>query len=379
MKSKKDTRRNNNEGSIFYREDKGLWCAIVQVGFTADNQRKRKTIYSKDKNELLEKKRQLEAELVTGTYIDSTNISTGDFLNQWLDTVCKDSLRPSTYVRYAGIVSNHLIPDFGRIPLQKLNPIHIQSLYSKRLRTGLTPSSVCYIHAVLSKALSQALKWGLVNQKVTDRVEKPKTFKKEMKVLDQDQVKIFINTAKGDNYYPLYILALTTGLRQGELVGLQWDDIDLAAGIISVKRSLKELGGKLILGEPKSRSGFRSVTIPQIAIDALNLQKSWQEVKGFTTFKYVFTDTRGNLVRVQNIVKRSFKKIIKQAGLPDIRFHDLRHTHATLLLLQGVNPKIVQERLGHSSISLTLDTYSHVLPNMQKQVTKELDNIFNSF
>jgi integrase len=136
------------------------------------------------------------------------------------------------------------------------------------------------------------------------------------------------------------------------------------------------LNGRLLIGEPKSRSGFRSVRIPQIAIDALKEQEARQEEKGFADCVYAFTDTKGNPIRVQNMVRRSFKPILKKAGLPDIRFHDLRHTHATLLLQQGVNPKLVQERLGHATISLTLDTYSHVLPNMQKQVVKELDALF---
>lgn len=232
------------------------------------------------------------------------------------------------------------------------------------------------MHYVLHKALKQAVRWGYITRNPADMVDLPKPHKEEMKVLTIEQVKVLLKAAREDWFYAMYVTALTTGLRQGELLGLQWNDIDLTRGTITVKRTLKELNGKLLIGEPKSKSARRTVTLPIRTITVLSEYQQVQIDRGLTSKGFVFTDRRGGPVRPQNMLKRSFKPLLMKTGLPNIRFHDLRHTHATILLQQEVNPKLVQERLGHSSISLTLDTYSHVLPNMQWGVASKLNEVF---
>ncbi|MBA2131964.1 tyrosine-type recombinase/integrase [Capillibacterium thermochitinicola] len=377
MNSSSNSRRPNKEGSIYYREDKKLWCASVQVGVDVHGKRKRKVIYAKSKDELIEKKKKLDASIVTGTYREPSKMTVEYFLDKWLNEICVSSLRPSTFNLYQGILRKHIYPAIGKILLCKLTPMQLQTLYNSKIKAGLSVSRVKHMHAIIHKALSHALKWGYVSYNVSDLVEKPKQRKKEMTVWNKEQVDKFLEAAKGDKFYPLYVLALTTGLRQGELLGLRWDDIDLRQGTVSVKRTVKEVRGKLVVGEPKTKSARRTVTLPKLAIEVLKEYRKQQLQKRFLSSGYVFTNTQGGLVRALNMVKRSFKPLIKKACVPEIRFHDLRHTHATLLLQQGVNPKLVQERLGHSSIGLTLDTYSHVLPNMQKQVAKELDIVFS--
>lgn len=373
---KTNQRRSNHEGSIYFREDKGLWCASIQIGYDENGKRIRKTFYSKLKEELLEKKKLFEAELVKGTYTDSGKTTLENFILNWLNTCCKSSLRPSTYRRYEGIVRQHIIPSIGKLLISKITPLHVQNLYNIKIQNGLTPSSVRYIHAVLHKALSQALKMGLVYRNVADAVDKPKQIKKEMKIWTKEEVEKFLSIARDNKHYTIFLFALCTGMRQGEIMGLQWNDIDLEKEVLHVKRSLSEVGGKLIIGEPKTNSSKRLISLPKILITELLRHKEKQIQKGFIDVKWVFCDSNGNPLRASNIVNRYFKPMIKKAGLSNIRFHDQRHIHSTLLLEQGVNPKLVQERLGHSTITLTLNTYSHVLPNMQKQVAKELDVIF---
>lgn len=375
--SSSNGRRPNREGSIYYREDKKLWCASIQVGVDANGKRKRKVIYAKSKDQLIEKKKILEASIVTGTYREPNKMAVEYFLDKWLNEICVSSLRPSTFNLYQGILRKHIYPAIGKTLLCQLTPVQLQTLYNSKIKAGLSASRVKHMHAILHKALSYALKWGYVSYNVSDLVEKPKQRKKEMTVLSKEQVDKFLSSAKEDRFYPLYVLALTTGLRQGELLGLRWDDIDFGQETVSVQRTVKEEKGKLVIGEPKTKSARRTVTLPKLAIKVLKEHRKRQLQKGFLSSGYVFTDSQGGLVRATNMVRRSFKPLIKEAGVPEIRFHDLRHTHATLLLQQGVNPKLVQERLGHSSIGLTLDTYSHVLPNMQKQVARELDIVFS--
>src|SRR5205807_7025156 len=186
------------------------------------------------------------------------------------------------------------------------------------------------------------------------------------------QVIRLLEAAKGDRLEALYVLAVTTGLRQGELLGLHWDDIDLAGTALRVRHTLHELNGRLWIGEPKTRRARRQVDLPAIAVVALRNHRERMMIEGHPD-ELVFCDTRGGPLRKSNLVRRSFLPLLKRAGLPTIRFHDLRHTAATLLLAQGVHPKIVQERLGHSQISLTLDTYSHVLPGMGREAASKLD------
>jgi integrase len=230
-------------------------------------------------------------------------------------------------------------------------------------------------HAVLRRSLKQALKWGLIQRNPCDAVDAPRVAKREISPLTAQQVQVFLKAAKRDRLYALYVTAIATGLRQGELFALRWSDVDLKRRVISVRYTLVETSSERFLAEPKSAKSRRQVDVPQFAIEALVDHRKRMIAEGLAAFEWVFCDTQGGQLRRSNVIRTSMKPILKRAKLSGVRFHDLRHTSATLLLSQGVHPKIVQERLGHSQISLTLDTYSHMLPTMQLEAAGKLDRL----
>ena len=288
----------------------------------------------------------------------------GEYLGKWLDGI-EGTVRERTWKRSEEIVRLHLVPTLGKTRLDKLNALQVQSLYRSKLDSDLSPRTVQIVHATLHKALKQAVRWQLIPRNVTDAVEPPKYAKKEISPLDEEQVKLLLQAVEGEGLEALYVLAVTTGMRQGELLGLQWRDIDFEQGIIKVKRTI--YNGRV--DAPKTSKGKRSIKLTQTSIRVLKEHTRISE--------WVFCTKVGTTLRCQNLRTRSWKPLLKKANLPlDTRFHDLRHTCATLLLTKGVHPKIVQELLGHSSISITLDTYSHVLPNLQEKAVQAMDNIF---
>jgi len=351
-------------GSLFYWEDRGCWCADITVGYNDAGKRKRKRIYGKSRDEVLQQKKLLEAAVVRNEYVEPTRMTTADFLNKWMASI---TLRPTTIYSYQGMIDNHVIPNIGNIQLDKLTPLLLQSMFTTDLKQKLSARSIQYLYAILHKAFKQAVQWQIISRSPIDAIERPRSPKKEIHPLNQQQVEKLFEVAEGKNDYALYVTAITTGMRQGELLALNWRDVDIEHGTISVKWTLREINGKLSLGPVKSKASRRIINLPKKAVEAIQGQQGKSEL--------VFPDAKGGYIRKQNLGKR-FKKLLTAAELPATRFHDLRHTHATLLLQQGVHPKIVQERLGHSSISITLDTYSHILPSMQQKAVEELDKLF---
>ncbi len=311
----------------------------------------------------------------TGTLTKPSRTTVAQFLEIWLDDVVRVTVRNSTYVSYKGVVKNHIDKRIGGIRLQKLEPSHVQGLYSAMEKDGASPRLRQLTHAVLHRALKQALRWGKVIRNVCDAVDFPRVPHKDIEPLTAEQVGRLLAAAKGDRLEAIYIVAIGSGLRLGELFGLQWADVNLKKGTISVSHTLSEVCGKLTLTEPKSKKGRRLVSLPQPVVDALVEHRKAMIAAGWAAVPYVFTNSVGGLLRRTHFHRNQFKPLLKRAGLPAIRFHDLRHTSATLLLAAGVHPKVVQERLGHAHISLTLDTYSHVLPAMEKDAASRLDSV----
>src|SRR5829696_298040 len=241
------------------------------------------------------------------------------------------------------------------------------------------PATVRKIHSTLHKALSQAVADGLVPRNAAD-VKAPRPAPEEMHPLSEREARVFLETARGDRFEALYVLALTTGLRRGELLGLRWDDVDPESGTLRVGRALVREGGRHTLGETKSRRGRRQVNLTPRTISVLKSHRKRQlgeriKLAGlYEDHGLVFATRLGTTVNPENLVKRSFKPLLEKAGLPEIRFHDLRHTCATLLLGRGVHPKLVQELLGHATIAMTLDTYSHFLPSMGDQTARAMED-----
>ena len=286
-------------------------------------------------------------------------------------------MRRRTCERYESIVRVHLVPAIGKIKLKTLTPAHVRGLYRAKLDAGLAPRSVLHIHRTLSRALKQATDDGLIPRNVAGLVKPPRPRREEIRPLDSEQVRALFETARGDRLEALYVVAVTTGMRRGELQGLKWDDLDLEAGTLQVRRTLSEPKGGWIFEAPKSGKG-RSIRLTRKAILALRehrkrqLEERMQRAGLWSDHGLVFPSAIGTPISGGNL-NCSFKALLKRACLPAVRFHDLRHTCATLLLRQSVNPKYVQELLGHADISLTLNVYSHILPDMGDAAAGAMD------
>ena len=264
--------------------------------------------------------------------------------------------------------------------LKAVTPAHIRGLYRNKLSSGLSPRTVQYIHVTLHKALKQAVLDGLVPQNAAEAVKPPQVRREEMRPLTPEQVKALLEVARGDRLEALYLLAVTTGLRQGELLGLKWEDVDFEEGKLQVRRTLATAKGGPALTAPKTTKSRRSVSLTRSSVDALrsHLKRQLEETKRAGSLwqenGLVFASEEGQPLKRRNVTNCKFRSLRKRAGLAAIRFHDLRHTCATLLLGRNVNPKIVSEMLGHASIAITLDTYRHVLPNMQNEAAKAMED-----
>lgn len=393
MASQRKPKRGNNEGTIYRRPD-GRWCSQVTVGIDpATGKPKRKTFYGKTRQEVAGKMTEALQKVQTGTYIEPTTFTLGQWLDKWMTEYKKGQLRPSTYESYAGLIERHIKPDLGGIPLAKLQAHTLQSFYNDKLASGrmdngggLSTRVVRYMHAVIHGALEQAVKEGLLPRNVADATSPPTMKHKPMRPLTEDELLTFLAVAKDDRFFAAYVLAATTGLRRGELLGLCWDSVDLVGGTIVVQRQLLVLGdeeGKFtfVLDDTtKSKSGRRSIALTDDTVRELKAHRKRQaQEKLFLGPAYqdnglVFCNEDGTPVDPRNFTKR-FQRILVRAGLPKIRLHDLRHTHASLLLSRGVHPKVVQERLGHASITMTLDLYSHLAPGLQEAAAATLNGL----
>lgn len=358
-------RRSNGEGTKIKKHSKGGFYKAITL---PDG--KRKFVYGKSKAVVAEKERSVRKEFEDG--VTEKPITIGDFLKRWLNDSVKDSVRQSTWDRYERLVRVHIVPDLGRSKIKDLKPLQVQALYRKKLDAGLSPRTVQYIHRTLSKALKQAVKWGYVGRNVCDSTESPKPGKREFTPFSPEQVGTLLAATGNARDRTFYLMAVTTGMRQGELLGLKWKDVDLGERVVRVRRSLSITTEGVSFVPPKSAKGKRSIGLTNSTAKALEAHKAIEEEPGGEAL--VFGSKNGTPWAPQNMVRRSFKPLLKRAGLPEIRFHDLRHTCATLLLSRNVHPKIVQEMLGHATISQTMDTYSHVLPDMQDTAVSAMES-----
>jgi len=323
-----------------------------------------------------------------GTFLKPGKTTMAEYLNKWLLDYAKPNLSPRGYERYESIIRVHLIPSLGSITLTQLRADHLQSHYTAKLNSGLSALTVRYLHTVIHKALQTAVKRGLVVRNVADGVDVPRARRNDMQTWDEYEVNRFLETAKESTYYELFFLALFTGMRRGELLALRWQDIDLLFGQISVNRTLHRLqGGKYgdgsyVYTQPKSERSRRTIALSPSVILTLQDYKEKQvaiRAKLGGSLKdddLIFSNLEGEPLR-PNTVSRAWSMLSARAGVKVIRLHDARQTHASLLLKQGVHPKIVQERLGHASIQITLDTYSHVAPGLQEAAAVQFEKLIS--
>ncbi len=287
----------------------------------------------------------------------------------FLHDVVRGTVRDSTYSRDEYLVANHVRPTLGRVKLKNLSAMHLQRLYREKQDGGLSASTVQKVHHVVHKALVQAVRWALVVRNPADGVKAPTPTPKEMRPLSTDEARRLLEAARGDRLEALYVVTLHTGMRRGELLGLTWEDVDLDGQPVRIRRTLTRKGTGYAFGEPKTKKGRRSVRLTQSAVAALRSHRKRQleeklRVGSYEDLGLVFAGEGGGIINPSNLRQRSFVPLLKRAGVPEITFHDLRHTCASLLFQKNVHPKFVQELLGHASVAITLDTYSHMLPGM---------------
>jgi integrase len=291
----------------------------------------------------------------------------------------KNSICSQSVIVYENCIRKRIVPKLGNILLSKISTIIIQSFIDGLKADGLSHSTIKKYLEIIRNSLEYAIDYNLVAKNAATKVKLPKALNKEMKVWNQEEANRFLNKAKDDHCYVVFQLALSTGMRQGEILGLRWRDVDLDKGLLYIKQTLSQ-DGKTFLTGAKTKSSIRTINLSGSTIKCLKEQRL-VTAKEKLSLGPIYQDNdlvasthHGSPHNPANI-RRSFNRIIKQANLSKIRFHDLRHTHATLLLAQGVNIKVISERLGHSNIKVTLDTYSHVLPTMQEEVARKLDEI----
>jgi integrase len=303
-----------------------------------------------------------------GRLVIGTTPTASQFLAHWLD-VSRAAWRPKTYTSYEGTVRLHIAPALGRVRLDKLTPVHVQRLLKERRDAGLSARSVQYVLHVLRIALGKAVRWGLVQRNVAALVDGPRVPRRRVAALDPGQAQRFIAAAGSDRLRALYTVALSLGLRQGEALGLRWSDVDLEGRSLTVRVALQRVPGRgLTLVEPKTGTSQRRIALPGVCVDALRahrvrqLEERLPAGPAWIETDLVFTTMEGRALD-GGAVTKNLQRILARCGLPRLRFHDLRHSAASLLGAQGVPARVVMEVLGHSRISVTMDLYSHVFPS----------------
>ncbi|MBA3823620.1 MAG: site-specific integrase [Ktedonobacterales bacterium] len=371
-------RRGKNEGTIRERSD-GRWEGRVLL-----DSGKKKIVYGKTRDEVRQQVNQIVRDKEAGLQIVTERQTLGQYLESWLPVV-KQQVDFGTYRRYRNFAQTHIIPALGRVQLTKVTPQQLQKLYTKLQEDGLSTTTVFHLHSALHRALKDALKMGLIQRNVTEMVSPPRRRHHEMIPLSKDQARALLTSVFGDKFEAVFVLALTTGMREGEIFGLSWPDVDLAKKSLVVRVGLKEAEKGRAIGKTKTTSSRRRIALSQNVVDALTRHRERQREEKTkagelwdSSFDLVFPNHFGRPLIPDNFVKRHFKPRLKQLGISeDTRFHDLRHTCATLLLADGVNIKVVSEMLGHADISITLRIYAHVLPGMHEIAADSMDRLLD--
>ena len=423
-------RRGRGEGSIVQRAD-GRWMARVDLGWR-DGKRRTKTIYGRTRRAVADALRDALRAAQQGTLAGDERQTIPEFLTRWLQDVVRPRVRPRTFVGYEAAIEHHISPHLGRVRLAKLTPQHLQAWMATLETKGVSAGRRRYARVVLRTALNTAIRWRLITMNAATLIDAPRTTSREIRPLNPDEARALLDACREHPLDAFVTVALGCGLRLGEALGLQWADVDLDAGTLQVRRAVQRFGGDAAARRPllverkrlraalkatlrtpdasdtrarlaeelqtvrgafakvktsvqitelKSVRSRRTIALPTVAITALRSHRTrqlearlaagrhWQD-RGF-----VLTSTVGTPLEPRNVT-RQFKALLTAAKLPDMRLHDLRHSCATLLLAQGVNPRVVMETLGHSQVSLTLNTYSHVLPALQRDAAARMNAVF---
>lgn len=373
------SRRGHGEGSIHKRTD-GRWAAVLDLGYQ-DGKRKRKYFYGDTRREVGERLVAAQRDHQQGLPSLGERQTVGQYLTGWL-AATKPTVEPTTWERYENDVRLHLVPGLGRIRLAKLTPQQVAQFLASKLENGAMPRSVRNMRAVLRRALNEAQAHGVVSRNAAALVRAPKAARGEMRVYDPEQTRRLLAAATGTRLEAWVVLAISTGARLGELLGLHWRDVSLDGKYLNVQTHLRRLrSAGLVFKDVKTSGSRRKIALADTAVEALRAHRTRQLEErllmgeAWEDQDLVFCNRQGGPLYPGNVRSEYYIPTVKAAGLPYIRPHDLRHTAATLMLLQGVHPKVVSEMLGHASVAITLSLYSHVLPDMQLAATAAMDRV----
>ena len=377
-------RRANGEGNLRKRKD-GRWEGRYTAGHDPETG---KAIY---RNVLgrtqAEARAKLKQAIEEAKIVDQTKAkkyTVGEWMDIWFENYAKVKVRPSSHQTYRGYIDNHIKPNIGKIPLGELTSLDLQKFYKKLLSSGrverieskkqskgLSPKTVRNLHQIIASAMKLAKEQKLILSDPTEGCALPKVEHREMKTLPVEQLASFLREAKESGVFELYYVELATGLRRGELLGLKWEDLDLDRGDLRVRRQIARINGEVVEAPPKTKNAYRTLPLAKDTIDVLDQQK-----KKVGSSPWVFPGPTGGPMSPDSVL-HMLHRVLKRAGLPGVRFHDLRHTFATLALQNGVDVKTVSGMLGHYSAGFTPDTYAHVTTSAQRQAAKAMEHVLS--
>lgn len=371
-------RRGNYEGSIFKRRD-GRWAAALNLGYEG-GRRRRKYVYGATRAEVAQKLQQAQRTVADGGILGADRQTVARLLETWLAESAANKVRARTLQRYAEIVRLHLVPALGHIRLTKLTPAHVDQAINEAMNRGASPRSVIQHRAVLRRALNVAMRWGWISRNAASLSEPPRAGEFEVCALTPSDARALLDAVRGDRLEALFAVALASGLRQGEALGLRWRDVDLEARTLSVRQSLQRVNGEWLLAEPKTTRSRRKLPLAEPVADALRehrarqLQERLRAGPGWQGQQWdelVFADEFGRPLSGFHVLRR-FRALISRAGLPSMRYHDLRHGAASLMAAQGVPARVAMELLGHSQIGTTMNIYTHVGDDLQRDAAERV-------
>ncbi len=371
-------RRAPGEGSIYQRAD-GKWEGSVAAGRTPSGKRRRLKVTASTRRELGERLSTLRREVEAGLTTDATRLTVGEWLQRWLQDEVRGSVRPRTYEGYEAAVRCHLLPGLGHFRLRRLTAADVKAFMQRQLASGLTPDSVRNQHSILRRALEIAMRYDYTQRNVARLVSPPRLLRTEIHPLDREETLRVFAAARGHRLEALFVLAASTGMRLGEVLGLSWDAVDLDGGFVRVERILARYDRAYHLDPPKTARSRRAIAIPGPVVAALRSRRAIQEERawalgpawGGREWNLVFTTEKGHPLSPRT-VQEIFARLLDEAGVRRVRFHDLRHGAATFLLAQGVAMKVVQDVLGHAQIAMTADLYSHVVPELRRDAADRI-------
>jgi integrase len=370
-------RRANSEGSIYRRQSDGRWVGTISL-----ERGRRKSFYGQSREAVHGKLTAALGSRQNGQPIPAENLSVARFLAIWLESV-SHSVRPKTFEAYELNV-RRVIPYIGALKVARISPANVQDCYNSLLRRGLSRRSVEQAHAVLHRACRQALLWGHISRNPTEAVNVPRPGRREVRALTEEQINTLFAATTDDGCHSLWVLLITTGMRIGEALGLKWTDLDLSGGRVRIQRALQRQRGRgLQFVEPKSGHSVRTVHLAAHAVQTLSdhrrrqLEQRMRAGPNWIDFELVFCGSAGTPIDPP-VISKELHEALARAGLPRVRVHDLRHSCASYLLAKGTSPKVVQELLGHSTVTLTLNTYSHTLPTLHAEAARHMDDLFRA-